>query len=60
MIIYTKNNKEKKWEKIGETNLKNINLSIELSKGVNQFKVVGFVDGIKLTESSSRYIFKKN
>lgn len=59
-IIYTKNNKEKKWEKIGETNLKNINLSIELSKGVNQFKVVGFVDGIKLTESSSRYIFKKN
>ena len=59
-VIYVKNNKEKNWKLIEETNLKNINLSIELSKGLNQFKVVGFVDGIKLTESSSRYIFKKN
>jgi hypothetical protein len=59
-VIYSKNSKEKNWKNIGETKLKNIDLNINLAKGVNQFKVVGFVDGIKLTESSSRYIFIKN
>lgn len=59
-VIYSKNSLEKNWKNIGETKLKNINLDITLTKGVNHFKVVGFVDGIKLTESSSRYIFIKN
>jgi len=59
-VIYSKNSVEKNWKNIGETKLKNINLDITLTKGVNHFKVVGFVDGIKLTESSSRYIFIKS